>query len=312
MKIGVHLNNGAPWCTAEAIVATADQAEALGFDEVWVADHVAMPVRVESPDSTGVVGRWNPVAAKSWWEPLTTLAHVSGRTSRVGLGIAVMVVAQRQPLVVAKQCATLDALSGGRLTLGVGVGWMREEFEALGADTYKRRGQATDEAIRICRSAWSADDEFSFDGRSYRFGPVRIFPKPARPGGPPIWIGGISRRALRRTAELGDGWYAEKLSPDELRARVAVLRELLAECGRSPERVSISIALGLLPPGAEAPRPSFGAELIGSPAEIAERIQQYAAVGVDHATLIPRGDSLAANLEAVDAFAREVRPLLGP
>ena len=113
----------------------------------------------------------------------------------------------RPPVLVAKQWATLDALSGGRTILGVGAGWMREEFEALGfGHTFGPRGKATDETIKILRSAWTTQGDLSFEGEVYQFGPVRMLPKPVRPGGLPIWIGGHGRRSIRRAAELGDGW----------------------------------------------------------------------------------------------------------
>jgi probable F420-dependent oxidoreductase len=311
VQLGLHLNNRYDWTTAEMIVSTAEQAEALGFDAVWVADHVAMPAQVDSPDSTGIVGRWDPLARRTWWESLTVLAHVAGRTRTVRLGVGVMVLAQRQPLLLAKQCATLDALSGGRLVLGAGVGWMREEYAALGAETFDRRGQATDEAIRILRAAWSTDERCAFAGQLFHFEPVQLFPKPARPGGPPIWIGGLGPRALRRVAELGDGWYAEKLSPAALGQRLALLRGLLVAAGRRPEEVAISISLELFPPGV-TPSERFGGELFGSAAERAGRLAEYAASGVQHATLVPRGDSWAANQETIQQFTRDVRPLLEP
>src|SRR5262249_19084766 len=155
------------------------------------------------------------------------LAFLAGRTSRVQLGVSVLVAPQRPVLLSAKQWATLDALAGGRTILGVGTGWLREEFEALGAATFAQRGTALDEALRIFRTAWSQPGPVAFAGEVYRFAPLRADPKPVRAGGPPIWIGGHGRRALRRAAELGDGWDGVRMGLDELRAALATLEDLL-------------------------------------------------------------------------------------
>src|SRR5262249_7645205 len=151
-------------------------------------------------------GNYDIEANQNFFEALTVLGYLAGCTSGVDLGTSVLVLPYRQPLVVAKQWATLDALSGGRTILGVGTGFMREQFDALDVDTFDRRGVATDEAFSILRAAWAPGAEVEFAGEVSRFQPVRFLPKPARPGGPPIWVGGNGRRSIRRAAELGDGW----------------------------------------------------------------------------------------------------------
>ena len=205
MDIGVLVVNNRPWVTADTIVSLGTRAEALGFDSLWVADQVVVPSRLEPSYPYGTTRHYDIEGNQNFFEALTVLTYLAGRTSRVQLGTSVLVAPYRQPLLVAKQWATLDALSGGRTILGVGAGFMREQFEALGVDTFDRRGAATDEAIRLFRAAWAPGAEVSFAGEVYRFPPLRFLPKPARPGGPPIWVGGNGRRSIRRAAELGTG-----------------------------------------------------------------------------------------------------------
>ena len=312
MKIGVHVVNARPWASADSIVALAMRAEALGFASVWVSDQVVIPSELQPSFPYGGTGRYDIEANQNFFEALSVLTYLAGRTSRVHLGTSVLVVPYRQPLVVAKQWATLDALSGGRTILGVGAGFMREQFAALGADTFDRRGAATDEAIRLFRAAWAPDAEVSFAGEVYRFGPVRFLPKPARPGGPPIWVGGTGRRSIRRAAELGDGWHAVRLSPDELRTGVATLHELLDRNGRQPAEVAISAKLRLYGPGTGPRGEPHASELAGSAEAIAAKLRSYRDAGLQYVVLDPtQHDAPAAALEAIDFFAREVRPLLG-
>ena len=166
--------------TAESIVALGTRAEALGFDSLWVSDQLVIPSELQSSFSYGATGQYDIGANQNFFEALTVLTYLAGRTNRVHLGTSVLVLPYRQPLVVAKQWATLDALSGGRTVLGVGAGFMREQFEVLGMDIFDRRGAATDEAIRLFRTGWAAGAEVSFTGEVFRFQPVRFLPKPAR------------------------------------------------------------------------------------------------------------------------------------
>ena len=311
MKFGVHLGNGRVWTSAETITPLAERAEALGFDSVWVSDHVVIPNRIDSVYPYGPPGSFNPDLQQNYWEAFAVLAFVAGRTSRVQLGTSVLVLPQRPPLLIAKQWATLDALSGGRTILGVGAGWMREEFEALGFDTFERRGKATDEAIRLFRTAWTQPGDVSFEGEVYRFGPVRVMPKPAQPGGPPVWVGGHGRRSLRRAAELGDGWHAVRISLDELRACLATLDELLGRYGRSRDGFPTSTVAAGYAPGNGPAGPPRDYDLTGSAEEVAEKVRAYQQAGLDHLVINAMNqDSPSQMFEAIEFFARDVRPLL--
>jgi alkanesulfonate monooxygenase SsuD/methylene tetrahydromethanopterin reductase-like flavin-dependent oxidoreductase (luciferase family) len=187
---------------------------------------------------------------------------------------------------------------------------MREEFDALGfGQVFDRRGAATDEAIKILRAAWTTQGDVSFEGEVYRFQPVRMLPKPARPGGVPIWIGGHGRRSIRRAAELGDGWHPLRIPVDEVRPSIDYLHEQLRRYGRRPEDVILSMGLTVWPPGGGPEGEPQEWELAGDPDACAEKLRRYQAVGItDFLIGASRGSSANALLEAIEFVAREVRP----
>jgi probable F420-dependent oxidoreductase len=311
MNIGVHVVNARPWANAESIVSLGTRAEALGFDSLWVSDQVVIPSDLQSSFPYATTGQYNIEANENFFDALSVLTYLAGRTSRVHLGTSVLVLPYRQPLVAAKQWATLDALSGGRTILGVGAGFMREQFEALGMDMFDRRGAATDEAIRLFRAAWAPGAEVSFTGEVYRFQPVRFLPKPVRPGGPPIWVGGNGRRSIRGAAELGDGWHAVGIGVHELRSGVATLNELLDRNGRQPADVVTSAKLRLHGPGTCPRDEPHESELIGPAELIAGKLRSYRDAGLQYVVLDPTQHGAPAEaLEAIEFFAHEVRPLL--
>src|SRR5215207_1816814 len=309
MQFGINVQNLRPWTTGETIGMLGARAEELGFDSVWVSDHVVIPETMESTYPYGEPGSFTPANTGNCFEAITTLAFLAGRTSRIQLGVSVLVAPQRPPLLSAKQWATLDALAGGRTILGVGTGWLREEFVALGAETFERRGTALDEAIRIFRTTWSQPSPVAFEGEVYRVAPLHADPKPAQVGGPPIWIGGHGRRALRRAAELGDGWEGARMGLEELRAVRATLEELLGSSNRRLDDLELAMVLAAFLPGTRPAGPPTDSDLVGSPAEMAERVRQYAALGIRHVLLHPEPrDSAASVGEGMEFFAREVRP----
>jgi probable F420-dependent oxidoreductase len=187
------------------MIGFARRVESLGFDSVWVSDHVVIPFTIRSRYPYNATGDFPLSPSTPFLEPLTALAVVAGATERVRLGTSVLVLPHRHPVLLAKMLATLHALAPGRVILGAGVGWMREEIELLGA-SYERRGAWSDEALRVIRACWS-EARPSFAGEFFRFDPVGFEPRPA-PGALPIWIGGHTPAALRRVATLGDGWHA--------------------------------------------------------------------------------------------------------
>lgn len=257
MRFGIALPNYGPLAVPETLVRLARHAEALGVDSVWVSDHLVAPVGVASiypydrrpdakPGDMGVIERF--------YEPLTTLAFLAGHTRHVRLGVSAYVVPYRNPVVSAKVVATLDALSGGRVVLAVGTGWLREEFAAL-AVPFAGRGARTEEYLAVMRALWSGEEARS-DGAHYRLPPVRTGPTPAQRPGPPVWIAGNSTRALERAARIGDGWHAIDLTPEELAPLAARLRERAAAHGR--ESVTVTLRKGVVVREGAGGRPLYG------------------------------------------------------
>ena len=243
IKLGLYLRNMGPQSGRETVLACAEAAEAAGIDDLWVADHIAIP-REQSEGSGG-----------RYLDPLATLAYLAGATRRIGLGTGVLVLPYRPPLATAKWVATIQELSGGRLLLGVGAGWMEAEFEAVGVPRSKR-GRITDETLAFLNACF-AGDEVEANGRRFLF-----LPRPVRP---PILVGGAPPHALRRAVAYGDGWMPIGTDLEKLAPAIAELRERAAGAGKpSPEVVSI-VSLPL-----------------DEPARAVEQLGRLAAIGVTH------------------------------
>ncbi len=224
------------------IDAVAAAAEAEGFARCWAGEHVVMVDRPESRYPYAPDGQIAVPADADWLDPLVGLSFVAAATERLELATGVLLLPEHNPVLLAKQVASLDVLCGGRLTLGVGVGWSREEFAALGIP-FARRGRRADEYLAAMRTLWR-EDVASFEGEFASFRHVRVYPKPVRDRSVPVVIGGNSDAALRRVARAGDGWYGFNLAGvDEVRERVAKLRELCHERGRDIGELDIAVAL---------------------------------------------------------------------
>jgi probable F420-dependent oxidoreductase len=262
MKIGFSLLNNWGIDDVHALVDLAARAEALGVDSVWVHDHVF--------NVGHVLDRIGP---RPYYEPLTLLSFVAARTERVRLGTSVLVLPYHNAIRLAKTAATLDVLSRGRLVLGVGVGAIEQEMQALGTP-FKERGAFTDEAIAVMRALWTQETP-SFAGRYSQFAGMPFSPKPVQKPSIPVVIGGVSRAAIRRAARLGDGWQPLGLTPEALGQGMALLREEARACGRDAAQIAVSLALSIT---ASTPRRfALGTE----PAEIVRNAQAFARLGVD-------------------------------
>src|SRR5437899_12250085 len=246
MEFGFSLPGRGPLAGAETILKLATRAESLRFSSLFVTDHVVLPAsmaRSTYPYST--TGQLPGGAAQDYLEPLVTMGWLAHVTSRIRLGTSVLVVPYRNPVLVAKMLATIDRLSGGRVILGAGVGWLREEFEALAAPPFAARGAVTDEYLQVMRACWSKSPA-SFQGRHYSLPEVYALPRPRQEGGIPIWIGGHTDQALRRAAELGDGWHPiglrapARLEPAEYAAKAKQLRAYARAAGRDPDAISLT------------------------------------------------------------------------
>ena len=210
--------------------------EEIGYDEIAVFDHVVMGYPAD--DRPGP--RYPPQMPVL--EAIVLMAQLAAVTERIGLSSEVLVLPQRQPVLVAKQISTLDLLSGGRVRLGVGVGWQESEYDAL-EESFSDRGRRMDEAIRLMRTYWS-DEKIDFEGTYYSSTAMAMEPKPAQEGGPPIWIGGGSQAALRRVAELGDGWMGSALVDDDaIVSALASIRTNAESFGRDPAEIGLQMML---------------------------------------------------------------------
>jgi probable F420-dependent oxidoreductase len=303
MEFGCHLPVFGPAATRAGLLTFAREMERLGYDSLWASDHIVIPHTIRSRYPYSDTGQFPLAADATFLEPLTALAMVAGVTERVKLGTTVIVLPHRHPVLAAKMLSTLDHLSGGRVILGAGVGWMREEIELLGAP-FDERGAWSDEAIRIMRACWR-DERTRFHGRYFSFDDIGCFPKPVR-GDIPIWMGGHSKPALRRIVALADGWHAAFPTAAGLEAGLSALREECVRQKRPFDELSITLRAGL------AIRTSPGGPdrraLQGTPEEIVADLRAFKALGVTHVLMEASYRDLGQMTRTFEAFARDIRP----
>lgn len=276
------------------LAGIARAADRAGFAYIAACDHVAIPRRLA------------PAMSTVWYDPVATLAHLAAVTERVRLLSHVAVVGLRHPLLTAKQYATLDHLSGGRLILGVGAGHVREEFEALGVD-FERRGAVLDECVDALRAALGPDEFPSHHGKLYDFEDLGQRPRPAQ-ARIPVWVGGSSPAAVRRAAVRGDGWLPQGDPRDRLPAQITRLRRLREEAG-----VTTPLTVGAITEPLYVGEPSWEVgrrTLTGSPAALAESLRAYRAMGVDQIQVRFRSRGPSELVDQMGVFGSEVGPLL--
>ncbi|MEM8608186.1 MAG: LLM class F420-dependent oxidoreductase [Myxococcota bacterium] len=238
MKIGiVPINVGGPE-TAERMIETAQYAEAAGIESVWTFEHVVVPTEYESQYPYSRDGKM-PIPPEAWFiDPLISLSHIAAATKTLRLGTGVNIFPQTNPMMFAKQAASLDALSGGRLELGLGIGWLAEEYEAMGTP-FARRGARFDDYLSAVKKVWTGE-VVDHQSEFLSWHHFKSYPRPAQKPHPPILIGGTSTRNLRRVVDAGQGWYAPSDSETQLREKIAELRALCEEAGRPFESIEIS------------------------------------------------------------------------
>jgi len=311
MRYGFYLPTRGQTATPEALETLVQRGEALGFSSVMIADHVVFPVTIHSKYPYTVSGAF-PGQGDAL-EQLALMAFIAGKTRTLRLVTSVMIVPHRNPVVTAKALATIDVLSKGRVTVGVGVGWLREEFQALDAPDFDRRGSVSDEYIRIMKKLWT-ECPASFAGEFYRFDSIKCLPAPVQKPHPPIWVGGHSKVALRRAARLGDGWHpvganpAVPLRPHELAASLDELRRLTEAEGRDAAKLTISYKAPVYDPsqsldGRTGERRPFA----GSPGDIEGDIAAFAKLGVGEIVFDFRSEELAQSIERMEHFAPIIR-----
>jgi probable F420-dependent oxidoreductase len=270
MRLGIHLPHIGRKAGPDAIRRAASQAEELGFADVWVSEHVILPKAAPYPPS--------PL----FYEPILSLTWAAAATKRVGLGTSVIVLPMHHPVRIAKELATLQCLSAGRVIFGIGVGWLEAEFAALGAP-FRERGRRMDESIALMRALWS-EDPVSFKTRHIpaEIAEMRMQPLPSQPI--PIWVGGSSDRALERAMRLCDGWHGSRLTPEKAAPIVERLRRERPEAG-----FTISLRSGW--DGKDA-------------GELRDRLAAYRAAGVGHVLAEPADREIDDWLRSVEEIAR--------
>lgn len=311
MRYGFYLPTRGPMGNRKDLMRFVTTGETLGFNSVMIADHIVIPTESNSIYPYTTDGSF--LSKADALENLALMSFVAGATEKIRMVSSVMIVPYRNPIFTAKALATIDVLSEGRLTVGVGVGWFEEEFKALHTADFKKRGAVTNEYLEIFKKLWT-ESPTSFEGDFYSFGNLYCEPLPVQKPHPPIWIGGHSKPALRRTARYGDGWHpvgavaASPLPPSEMREKIEELKRLTDEAGRDFDKIEISFKAPLYEPNlteVQGERRRF----TGSAEQVAEDIREYGSLGISELIFDFRGETIDASMEAMDRFAREIKPL---
>ncbi|MDA3039985.1 MAG: LLM class F420-dependent oxidoreductase [Actinomycetota bacterium] len=302
MDIGVHLPQLGRGASREALIEFCSEAERLGVHSGWVSDHIAWPSDIASKYPYTDDGSFPAPNDIAWLDPIGTLLFVAAVTQNMKLGQTVLIMGYRPPVQTAKMMATLDVLSNGRAILGAGVGWMKEEFEVLGMP-YDHRGARADEQLEIFTKLFTEETP-SYQGTYYQFPEIRFEPKPPQ-GRIPVWIGGASEAAFRRTARYGDCFHAAFEPIGTVKDEWARVQELVVEAGRPVSDVTLSIRLYLDPASAMKPKVSVA----GSAEQMIDTLSEWAGIGVDHVLVdITAPGGPKGRLEAMQAFMTDVVP----
>ena len=290
MKIGFSLSNNQGIEDVREVLDLATRAEELGFDSVWASEHVFNVSYVQER-----------IGNRPYYEPLTILSYVAATTNTIGLGTSVLVLPYHNPIRLAKTAATLDVVSGGRLTLGVGVGVIEEELAAMGSP-FSERGAITDETIAIMKELWTQENP-TYQGRFHSFSGMKFTPKPVQKPHIPIIIGGTSRAAVRRAAKMGDGWHPTALDPENLSQKIHYLRDRAQAEGRDPSEIAVSVSAPMGEAGREG-RYSLGAD----PEEILQKAQTYEGLGVNRLVISSNTRDSSKLIPALEMLAERVLP----
>jgi probable F420-dependent oxidoreductase len=287
MQFGFNLPLSGPSASPAMLARLAAEGEAIGYDYAAISDHIVEPIDIHARYPYSESGEFPAGSRGERHEQLTAIAYLAAKTSRLKFLTSVMVVPHRPAVLTAKILATIDVMSGGRLIVGVGAGWLEEEFVAIGAPPFAERGTATDEYLMAFRELWTKDKP-RFDGRFVKFSDILFAPKPVQKPCPALWIGGESGPAMRRAARIGDGWYPIGANPQHrldtmarYRAAVERLRKLAADVGRDP--AGVALAFRVHRHGASAPAKADNGERFlfsGSNAEIIEDLRAMRELGV--------------------------------
>ena len=315
MRFGVAIGNlgafGDP-AGVDACIEVAQAADQLGYDSVWTNDHIVVPTNIESRYPYNETGIFPASPTVRCYEPLVMMSALAAATENAQIGCSVLVIPYRHPAVTAKMLAAADRISGGRIVLGAGVGWMREEFEALNLppEHFEHRGSVTNEYLRAMKEMWTNSGPSSFHGEYVQFQNVGAYPKPAQQGGIPIVVGGNGINAWRRASRWGDGYHAAFQSVESLAYEVEGVREACRRDRRDPDELEISMLAGIRLtdeawPDAERPL------LCGTPDDIAADLLDLGKVGLEHLIATPTVSAetqLQRVLGGIETMAAEILP----
>ena len=289
--------------------------ESLGFDIVTVSDHVIIPKEVQSIYPYSEDGAFSGVDAGECLEQLTVAMFLAAHTSSIKVMTSVMVLPHRPPVLAAKVLASLDVVSGGRLIVGVGAGWMQEEFEALGTAPYGHRGSVANDYIRVFKEMWTSDTP-EYNGTYAQISGMSFYPKPVQDPHPPIWVGGESPPALRRAGQLGDAWYPigsnpafPMDTPERLAEGIATVRRHAEEAGRDPGSIDFGYSAGWYDDSEEKSGRDGGRMVFtGTPDQVVSDIREFEVLGVRHLIFGLTGSTPEETLDRMERFATEVKP----
>jgi probable F420-dependent oxidoreductase len=317
MDVGLIMPTRGPLATPGDIKTLARRAEELGYAHFSTSDHLVVPQSIDSRYPYSASGNWPGAASGDCFDLLTLLAYLAALTSKPRLITAVAVVPYRGAVHTAKIAATIDVLSGGRMVMGVGAGWMKEEFEALGAPPFEERGRVTDEWLQAFKILWT-EQAPRFDGRHVSFADIAFAPKPVQQPHPPIWVGGESPPAMRRAGRHGDFWFPIGNNPRHpldtvarLKASVEKLHQLAEQNGRDPKSLGIAFYAGWYDETRTLQLEGGERHIMsGSPPQVAEDIAALEELGVSDLVLSLQRPTLEKSLASMEHFASETRPLL--
>jgi probable F420-dependent oxidoreductase len=308
MKVGVFLPVSGRAAGRKTLMDAAQQAERLGYDSVWSADRIIIPWEIKTTYPYSRSATFIVPPDRPFFDPLTTLAFLAGCTENIQLGMSVMVLPYRHPLYWAKIAATIDHLSEGRLIMGVGVGWMEEEFKALSAP-FAERGKVSDEQLTLLKRLWK-DEHISFQGRYYQIEDIAFSPKPYRQPHIPIWVGGEGKFAQRRAAAFGDAWfpYFVRITPAGLARAFQNVRRTASEGGRDPDEIALACCLPVELTEADVPQEQD--YLRGSVSQITRALKGFQQIGVSHLGLQFMVPHWPERKEQIERFGKGALPQL--
>jgi len=295
---------------AEGIRHFVERAEQLGFESVLSGDHIVLPTDGTDQYPYTADGSFSRPPDEPFFETMTTLGFIAACTNTIKIGSTVIILPYRNPVVQAKMFASLDVLTKGRMICGVGVGWLEKEFQTLGLE-YADRGPMTDEFLEIFQTLWR-DDNPEFHGRFYDIDGIQFAPKPVQKPGVPIWVGGHTRRALRRTAKYGDCWHTTRQTPDFVAQNLPYLRQEIEKAGRNPESISISLkrSLHFTDLGYdESANAVSGGTVMGNTQEVIDDLYYCRELGIDQLTYDFRVEGTVESVNVMEHLANNVLPV---